>query len=643
MKNLSTRFVTFFVLLTLLSVELVDAQRNTRWQQEIAYTMDIKVDAEAHQYTGTQQVVYTNNSPDVITKVYYHLFFNAFQPGSMMDVRSLTIADPDRRVRDRISKLQPDEIGYLHPTSLTQDGQPVEFTEEGTILVVELAEPLQPGQSTTLAMEMKAQVPLQIRRSGRDNAEGVEFSMSQWYPKVAAYDEDGWHPNPYIGREFYAPFGTFDVTIHIDPEYVVSATAVLQNPEEVGYGYTTAVGETPDMSAPSTNGELRRWHFMSENIHDFMWAADPDYIHTTAQVPGGPLLRFFYQQDVVAENADADRQAELTANWEQLPALTAQGFEYANKHFGQYPYPEYTVIQGGDGGMEYIMGTLITGNRSLRSLVGVTVHEFMHSWYQGALGINESYYYWMDEGFTSYATDEIMDQLFGGSSLSGYQGYAALANSGREEVMTTHADHFTANVAYGIAAYSKGAVFLGQAKYMLGEEVFARAMLRFFEEWKFKHPRGKDLLRIFEQEGDMILDWYYEYFVETTKTVDYAITSVSPVTQTTTEGSTTPAPQTEVTLERLGDFPMPLEVQVTGLNGQVWTFYIPLRLMRGEKTPNPEQVEGWMVQEDWPWVEPSYTFSVPVPTDEIVSITIDESMLLADVDRSNNTWEPSEE
>ena len=107
MKNLSTRFVTFFVLLTLLSVELVDAQRNTRWQQEIAYTMDIKVDAEAHQYTGTQQVVYTNNSPDVITKVYYHLFFNAFQPGSMMDVRSLTIADPDRRVRDRISKLQP--------------------------------------------------------------------------------------------------------------------------------------------------------------------------------------------------------------------------------------------------------------------------------------------------------------------------------------------------------------------------------------------------------------------------------------------------------------------------------------------------------------------------------------------------------
>jgi hypothetical protein len=145
MKYISTRFVTLFILLTLLTVEVADAQRNTRWQQEIAYTMDIQVDAEAHQYTGTQEVIYTNNSPDVITRVYYHLFFNAFQPGSMMDVRSLTIADPDRRVRDRISKLQPDEIGYLHATSLTQDGQSVEYTEEGTILVVELAEPLQPG------------------------------------------------------------------------------------------------------------------------------------------------------------------------------------------------------------------------------------------------------------------------------------------------------------------------------------------------------------------------------------------------------------------------------------------------------------------------------------------------------------------
>ena len=638
MNKISTHSTLLLTLLILLCVETLDAQRNTRWQQEIAYTMDIVVDADAHQYTGTQQVIYTNNSPDVLTRVYYHLFFNAFQPGSMMDVRSLTIADPDRRVRDRISKLQPDEIGYLHATSLSQDGQPVEFSEEGTILVVNLAEPLQPGQSTTLTMEMEAQVPLQIRRSGRDNAEGVEFSMSQWYPKVAAYDEDGWHPNPYIGREFYAPFGTFDVTIHIDPEYVVSATAVLQNPEEVGYGYTTPVGETPDMSAPSTNGELRRWHFKSENIHDFMWAADPDYIHTTAQVPGGPLLRFFYQQDIVAENADADRQAELTANWEQLPALTAQGFEYANKHFGEYPYPEYTVIQGGDGGMEYIMGTLITGNRSLRSLVGVTVHEFMHSWYQGALGINESYYYWMDEGFTSYTTDEIMDELFGGSSLSGYQGYAALANAGREEVMTTHADHFTANVAYGIAAYSKGAVFLGQAKYMLGEEVFSRSMVRFFDEWKFKHPRGKDILRIFEQEGDMILDWYYEYFVETTKTIDYAIDSV---TERPADGSN--AAQTDVTLARVGEFPMPLEVQVTGLDGQQWTFYIPLRLMRGEKAPNADQEQGWMVQEDWPWVEPTYTFTVPVAKSDIATITIDESGLLADVDRSNNTWEPVEE
>src|SRR5699024_7229351 len=215
----------------------VSAQGQRYWQQEANYTMDIDMDVANHQFSGTQELSYTNNSPDTLKRVFYHLYFNAFQPGSMMDVRSRTILDPDRRVRDRISKLPKDEIGYQHINSRKQDGQPVEYKVDGTILEVTLAEPILPGEETTFSMAFESQVPRQIRRSGWDNKEGVEFSMSQWYPKISAYDNDGWYPNPYIGREFYGVWGSFDVSISIDSSYVMGATGYLQNPEEIGPGY----------------------------------------------------------------------------------------------------------------------------------------------------------------------------------------------------------------------------------------------------------------------------------------------------------------------------------------------------------------------------------------------------------------------
>ncbi|HET6528865.1 MAG TPA: M1 family peptidase, partial [Balneolaceae bacterium] len=167
------------------------------WQQRVEYVMEIDVDAENHQFTGTQKLTYHNNSPDTLDRVFYHLYFNAFQPGSMMDVRSRTILDPDSRVGDRIYHLPKDEIGYQHINKLTQDGEPVEYFVDGTILEVTLDEPILPGESTVFYMEFESQVPRQIRRSGWMNKEGVEFSMSQWYPKISEYDEDGWHPTPY--------------------------------------------------------------------------------------------------------------------------------------------------------------------------------------------------------------------------------------------------------------------------------------------------------------------------------------------------------------------------------------------------------------------------------------------------------------
>ncbi len=619
----------FSLTLTLLLALTVNAQHNSYWQQEVDYKMEIDFDVNTNQFDGNQVLIYTNNSPDTLHRVFYHLYFNAFQPNSMMDKRSRTIEDPDGRVRDRIYHYDETQIGYQEIESLTQDGESVEYTVEGTIMEVTLDKPILPGTQTVFEMDFNAQVPLQTRRSGRDNSEGIRYSMSQWYPKISEYDEQGWHPNPYIAREFHGVFGNYEVTIHIDRDYVVAATGYLQNPEQVGYGYETAGQQ---IQKPGS-GKLA-WHFKSDYQHDFMWAADPDYIHVTAQVPDGPLLRFFYQTDPVAENADEENQDQLLTNWEALPEFTVKAFQYMNEHFGEYPYDEYMIIQGGDGGMEYIMGTLITGNRSLGSLVGVTVHELVHAWYQGVVANNESRYYWIDEGFTTYASNRIMAELFpgrgGNNPFAGsYRGYRNIANSGIEEAMDTHADHFERNTAYGMAAYTKGAIFLHQLSYVIGNDAFGRGMKRFFEEWKFRHPSGKDFLRVMEKESGMVLDWYYEYWITSTKTIDYSIAQV------TESGNST-----EVVLEKPGLVPMPLDIEVELIDGSVTHYYIPMRIMWGEKK-NEYDVER-VVLDDWPWVFPSYTFEIDVPADQIARIEIDPSQRLADVNPDDNFYLPDQ-
>lgn len=620
----------FAVSVSVFFVNNVHAQRAADWQQAVEYEMDIDFDVETNRFDGFQKLTYHNNSPDTLNRVFYHLFFNAFQPNSMMDVRSRTIADPDRRVRDRILHYDETEIGYQKIDRLTQNGDELKYRVEGTIMEVWLNEPVLPGETVVFEMDFNAQVPLQTRRSGRDNAEGVRYSMSQWYPKIAAYDEMGWHANPYIGREFYAPFGSFDIKIQIDRDFVVASGSILQNPEEVGHGY-----ETSGMQVQRPSGDKLTWHFKAENVHDVMWAADPDYTHVTAQVPGGPLLRFFYQSETVAENAPEDEQPQLLANWEALPEYTVNGFQYMSENYGAYPHDEYIIIQGGDGGMEYSMGTLITGNRNLRSLVGVTVHEFVHAWYEGAIGNNEVYDQWIDEGFTSYFSSFIMNELFsngeGDPMLSRYNRYYRIVEAGSEEPMHKHSDHYITNSAYSMASYTKGAMFLHQLGFVIGDNNLKNTLNRFYEEWKFRHPTGYDFIRIAEKVSGMDLNWYYEYWVTTTLTIDYGIAGI-----TGDDGTT------NVTLAKNGYMPMPLDVKVTYSDGSSEWYYIPLRIMWGEKE-NPYPGETWVVTDDWPWVFPEYELSIERPLAEIMKIEIDPSMRMADVNRSDNVWEPETE
>ncbi|ALM08506.1 peptidase M1 [Sediminicola sp. YIK13] len=596
------------------------AQNNTSyWQQHVDYTMKVDMDVENFQYTGTQTLVYTNNSPDVLNRVYYHLFFNAFQPGSEMDVRLQNIADPDGRMfvdgKSRIASLTPEEIGYLKVSSLTQDGAATSFVEEGTVLVVELANPIQPGAKATLEMEFKGQVPVQIRRSGRNNAEGVALSMSQWYPKLAEYDFEGWHADPYIAREFHGVWGDFDVSLTIDKKYVVGGTGYLQNPQEIGHGY-----QAPGTKVKKQKGKTLTWHFKAPMVHDFMWAADPEYIHDTLQVKDGPLLHFLYKNN-----------PEILENWKKLQPKTAEMMEFFSKNIGKYPYDQYSVIQGGDGGMEYAMSTLITGERKFGSLVGVTAHEMAHSWFQHILASNESKHEWMDEGFTSFISGLYMNEFMGEKKDNpfegAYKGYYRLATSGKEQPQTTHSDRYDLNFAYGVTAYSKGEIFLAQLGYVIGQDKLMEALRKYYDDFKFKHPTPNDIKRSAEKVSGIELDWYLTDWTQTTNTIDYGVKSVEEM-----DG------KTQVTLERIGLMPMPQDILVVYEDGSQETFYAPLRMMRGEKE-NPYASLSRTILPDWPWAYPTYDFTIDKPMGEVRAIVLDPSELMADINRDNNIYQ----
>jgi len=540
------------------------------WQQHVDYKMDIDMNVTTYQYKGKQTLIYTNNSPDVLHRVYYHLYFNAFQPGSEMDVRSRSIADPDGRVKDRISKLQPNEIGYIKVNSLNQNGIPLKYETVGTILEVDLAKPIQSGESVTFDMDFDGQVPIQIRRSGRNNKEGVALSMAQWYPKMAEYDFEGWHADPYIGREFHGVWGDFDVKITIDKDYVLGGTGYLQNPNEIGHGYE--VGEVKKQK-----GKKLTWHFIAPMVHDFTWAADPNYIHDTLQVLDGPMLHFLYK------NTMSDEQKN---NWKRIQPKAAEFMQYYSNLVGNYPYKQYSIIQGGDGGMEYGMCTLLLGEGTYEGILkDVISHEMAHTWFQFLLASNESKHPWMDEGFSTYIEYNAVNALFKEGKENpledAYTAYIALAKSGLEQPQTTHGDRYVYNRAYSIASYYKGAVFLAQLGYIMGQE-------------------------------NLELDWYLTDFTQTTNTIDYTVKTID---------------STSVTLERIGLMPMPIDVTVTYADNSTEDFYIPLQMMRGEKPTTATIIK------DWAWAYPTYTFNVNKP---VKSVQIDPKNLMADINKSNN-------
>ncbi|MDO4224266.1 MAG: M1 family metallopeptidase [Bergeyella zoohelcum] len=598
---------------------LVFAQKTPYYQQFAKYKMDIDVDAKNYTYQGKQTLNYTNNSPDELKVVYFHLYWNAFKAGSMMDqrVQSQGINGDGRLQQNGVSRLASipkEQEGLQNIHWVKQNGKKLKFEIQETIMKVELAEPIKPNSTTTFSMEWDAVIPMQIRRAGRQNREGIEMTMTQWYPKIAEYDYEGWHTFDYIGREFHAPFSDFDVNIKIDKNYIIGAGGVLENPNEV-LGYT----ENPNIKTDSEGKAT--WKWSAKNLLDFAWAADPDYSVEEFTILDGPKVFYVYQK------------SEKTKFWEESKPYITQFFQLMNATFGRYAYPTYSFVQGGDGGMEYGMTTMILGEfQTLERLVGLMIHEGSHSWFQQMVATNESTQPWLDEGFTSYAESLMMHQLFPPKQpqpnpfVGTLDSYIRFVKTGKEEPASWLADHHDDGRAYTVASYTKGETYLVQLGYIVGEQNLSLILKEFFNEWRMKHPTDKDFLHIAQKISGMDLKWFHNYWINTTKTIDYAVKKV-----------TYEKNKTIITLENAGTLPMPIDFSILTKDNKIINYQIPLNMTREWK--KTDIYGAFQTLPYWAWTQKEYTFEIPYTKSQISALGIDFSQRLADINPENNIIE----
>jgi len=607
-------FGVFIVLFSMLS-----AQQNAYYQQHAKYKMNIDVDAANFTYKGDQTLTYTNNSPDELDVVYFHLYWNAFKAGSMMDQRVQNQGkNGDGRLQiggiSRLASIPKNEEGNQNIHWIKQNGKNLKFEIQETVMKVYLDSPIKPNSSTTFTMEWDANIPMQIRRSGRNNREGVDMTMTQWYPKIAEYDYDGWATFDYVGREFHAPFSDYDINIKIDKDYVIGAGGKLENPFDVK-GYEASA------SIKSNDQNKANWHWTAKNILDFAWAADRDYSVETFTVLDGPKVYLVYQKN------------EKTTAWEEAKPYIIKYYQLMNAAFGKYVYPTYSFIQGGDGGMEYGMCTMILGEAaSVKNLCGLMFHEGSHSWFQQILASNEPMRPWMDEGFTSYAEDYVMSRLFPSEKpepnpfVNAVNGYVRFTKSGLEEPAVWLGDHHDNGNAYTYATYVKGETYLVQLGYIMGEQNLSLVMKEYFEQWKLKHPTDRDFLHIAQKISGMDLKWFNHYWLNTTKTIDYAVKNVVYGKESTT-----------ITLENKGEIPMPIDFSILTKENKIISYQIPMNMTHSWKS---KDIYGdFKTLDYWAWTQKEYTFTIPYTKAQMSALGIDFSKRLADVNPADNMIE----
>lgn len=522
------------------------AQEKPYFQQEVNYTIQVSLDDRQHMLHGSESFEYINNSPDVLDVLYIHLWPNAYKNKSTALARQLA-----RDGNYVLYYALKDDKGFIDSLDFQVNGVRAQWSfddENIDIARITLPKPLPPGGRITVTTPFRVKIPSgSISRLGHV---GESYQVTQWYPKPAVYDRNGWHQMPYLTQgEFYSEFGSFDVSITLPANYVVGATGDLQSPSEVAFmDSLAALGlQRPDLENlnadfPPSSPRMKTIRFVQSRVHDFGWFADKRWMVLKGQVTTP------HTSNVVTTWAlFTPTEKEL---WAKAPEYLHDATYYYSLWNGDYPYKQVTAVDGtisAGGGMEYPNVTVIGRAGNAWVLETVIMHEVGHNWFYGILGSNERIHAWMDEGINSFNEDRYMVRKYPDATLGdalnlvGAIGkiidlsdfsqrtltdvmYRMNASRALDQPLNCASDHFT-SMNYGGMVYKKTALLFNYLQAYLGEERFDKAMQAYFEEWKFKHPTPADLRRSIEQSAGEDLSWFFNELINTSEKIDFSIRS----------------------------------------------------------------------------------------------------------------------
>lgn len=607
------------------------------WQQDVHYNIKAEINDSTDILSGKEELIYWNNSPYTLSFVYFHLYSNA-------QTKHSYAADlyKNNDYNLKFGKYRAQDLG-TQVEIVTQDGKTLKTELDNTILKVYLAKPLHPGESATINLDFKTYFDREAIRNRMKlfNSFGKKhYDVVHWYPRVTVVDNKMiWNTDQHMDHEFYGDFGSYNVEMTLPNIYVADGTGRLTNEAEVLPDTLRRkldirnFAQKPFNSPPSTiikrDGTKKTWKFSAINVHDFAFTADPNYRIGEVNYNGVRCIALV--------------QEPHAAGWQNAPSYIAKIIEVNNSNIGEYVHPKMIVADAQDG-MEYPMLTLCGGfDPDYRSLL---IHEITHNWFQGMVGSNENYRTWMDEGLTQFYTADTYQFIDGPITLESQSKshyvrrfteaqrivddqiytpyYSRVVAQGEEAVLNTHADDFNGGIRHGggySQSYTKAAAMLKNLEYVLGRALFDKAMQHYFDKWKFCHPYPEDFRAAIVEFAGTDLNWFFDQWLETTKTIDYSVGRIKNKKNNTCE----------ITFHRKGSMQMPIDFVVIDQNDSARHYYIPNTWF--EKVTAATTLPRWI---GWgPKLKTSYTATISVNS-KIKNVIIDPSYRLADVNMINN-------
>lgn len=579
------------------------------WQQKVDYTIDVTLDDKKDMLYGKETLVYTNNSPDDLKELYFHLYWNAFKLGSNAMKHANQMGDEE--TLDMLSKLTKKDEGYIKVNSIKVNNISYNLTIYESIAQLKLEQPIKPGQNANIEISFESLIPSCINRAGKNNKAGTDYTITQWYPKICRYDKQGWHTDQYLGREFAGTFGRYNVTVRCARDFVVAGTGVLENRTYKEKGWQLGSDFTDN-----DKDNYIPWKFTADNVHDFAFAAEKEWVYKTMKVNGVDFHFFYHDTE------------EFKPAWSTLLLFWPEAFEICEKEFGKYPYPQFSFIQGGEGYMEYPMCTMLEAGRE--DFFSTACHEFMHNYFYGMYGTDENLHHWMDEGLTSYGESRLSVVVSGATGNPATEAglvYKWIRTQITEEPIATSANYYATDWAYYNGAYYKGQLFPELIRYIIGDSIMRIGFHEYYQRWKFKHPEPNDFVKNFEDVSGMELTWFQNYWLNTNKTIDFAVDSIQ------FKGN-----ELNFNISNNGSVPMPIELCIEMVDGSKKYFYIPIELTNNPKTDfrRPTTLLSY-----WPAAVKKYRVAIEnIKKPSLKSITLDPDGYLPDLKMENNVYVP---